>query len=152
MRVKNCKQQTVNCELFTYIWCMLLKRAVTFLLTLLILFADSGQTIYAHTCLKTKHTHISIGQPKHCCSDTKAEGNCVIKKSSCCEVSSKYLKQDFINQQTEVKEVMATVAVLPVSEIFISSPVKVIALNQTNTSPPIVFSKSENIFTQTFRI
>lgn len=131
---------------------MLLKRGITFIITLLILFADSGQTIYAHTCLKTKHTHISIGEPKHCCTDEIAEGNCVIKKSSCCEVSSKYLKQDFINQQTEVKEVTVTVAVLPVSQIFISSPVNAVALNQAKTSPPIVFGKSENTFTQTFRI
>jgi len=131
---------------------MLLKRGITFIITVLILFADSGQTIYAHTCLKTKHTHISIGRPKHCCAEKKMDGKCVIKKSSCCEVSSKYLKQDFINQQTQVKEVTATVAVLPVSQIFISSPVNVVTLNQANTSPPIVFSKSENTFTQTFRI
>jgi len=131
---------------------MLARRVITFIITLLILFADSGQTIYAHTCLKTKHTHISIGQPKHCCAEKKEENHCTIKKSSCCEVSSKYLKQDFINQQTEVREVAATVSVLPVSQIFISSLVGVAALNQANTSPPIVFGKSENTFTQTFRI
>jgi hypothetical protein len=131
---------------------MLLKRAIIFVLTLIILFADSGQTIYAHTCLKSKHTHISIGQPKHCCAESKTTSHCTIKKSNCCEVSSKYLKQDFINQQTETKAVELEVAVLPVTHVFVLVEEETLVLNYNNTSPPLVFSKSENTFTQTFRI
>ncbi len=131
---------------------MLLKRATTLILTLIILFADSGQTIYAHTCLKSKHTHISIGQPKHCCAESKTTSHCTIKKSNCCEVSSKYLKQDFINQQTETRAVSLEVAVLPFTQAFILVKAEELVLNYSNTSHPLVFSKSENTFTQTFRI
>ncbi len=131
---------------------MLLKRAIIFVLTLIILFADSGQTIYAHTCLKTMHKHISIGQPKHCCAESKTTSHCTIKKSNCCEVSSKYLKQDFINQQTETKATNLQVALLPFIQAFILVKAEELVLNYNNTSPPLVFSKSENTFTQTFRI
>ena len=131
---------------------MLLKRVITFLLTTIILFADSGQTIYAHTCLKTKHTHISVGQPKHCCSEKRETNHCTIKKSSCCEVSSKYLKQDFINQQTETKEITSIVAILPLSQIFQLLPIAISTNRVTNTSPPFALCKSAITFTQTFRI
>ena len=130
---------------------MLLKRAITFILTLIILFADSGQTIYAHTCLKSRQTHISIGQPKHCCAENNTTSQCTIKKSNCCEISSKYLKQDFINQQTEAKAVKLEVAVLLCSQVFVLVKEDLV-LHYNNISPPLGFSKSEITFTQSFRI
>ena len=130
---------------------MLLKRAITFILTLIILFADSGQTIYAHTCLKSRQTHISIGQPKHCCAENNTTSQCTIKKSNCCEISSKYLKQDFINQQTEAKAVELVVAVLSGFQIFVLVKEDLV-LHYNNTSPPLGFSKSEITFTHSFRI
>ncbi len=132
---------------------MLLKRVITFILTLLILFADSGQTIYAHTCLKSKRTNISIGNPKRCCAESKSTGHCTLKKSSCCEVSSKLLKQGFINQPTtERKEVILESIVLPTSQLFVFCAHQSVIPNSSNTSPPPVLCKSENTFTQTFRI
>ena len=131
---------------------MLLKRVVTFLLTAIILFADSGQTIYAHTCLKTKHTHISIGEPKHCCLEKKETSKCTVKKSSCCEVNSKYLKQNFIIQQTEVKQITAVVAILSLAQIFQLLPNIISNERATNTSPPFALCKSAITFTQAFRI
>ena len=132
---------------------MLLKRVITFILTLLILFADSGQTIYAHTCLKSKHTNISIGAPKGCCAEKNSASHCTLKKSSCCEVSSKLLKQGFINQPTtEAKAVTLEAKVLPTSQLFVFSAPQSVIPNLSNTSPPPVLCKSENTFTQTFRI
>jgi len=131
---------------------MLLKRMVTFVLTLLILFADSGQTIYAHTCLKSKHTHISLGQPKHCCGEKKESNGCNITKAPCCEISSRYLKQDFISRQTIVAPTIVEVAVLSFSPFFIAYQCEKTTSNYSNTSPPGTFSKSKDTFTQTFRI
>ena len=131
---------------------MLLKRVITFILTLIILFADSGQTIYAHTCLKLKHTNISIGAPKGCCAKKSSTSHCTVKKSSCCEVSSKYLKQGFINQPTEIKKSTPVAIVLPTSQLFVFSASQSLVPNSSNTSTPSVLSKSENTFTQIFRI
>ncbi len=132
---------------------MLLKRAVSVLMLVLILFADSGQTIYAHTCLKSKHTHLSIGSPKHCCSAKVVFNNCTIRKATCCEVSSKYLKQNFVSQPVVNDVEYYQVAVQPQSQVFTPRVVQPVIILAVNTSPPLIaLSKSSGTFTQTFRI
>lgn len=132
---------------------MLLKRAVSVLMLVLILFADSGQTIYAHTCLKSKHTHLSIGSPKHCCSAKVEANNCTIRKATCCEVSSKYLKQNFVSQPVVNDVMYYQVAVLPHSQVFVPRVAEPVITLAANTSPPLLaLAKSSGIFTQTFRI
>ena len=132
---------------------MRLKRAVSLLMLVLILFADSGQTIYAHTCLKSKRTHLSIGSPKHCCSAKAVANNCTIRKATCCEVSSRYLKQNFVSQQVVPDVVLHEVAVLPQSQVFVPRVVQPVIILAANTSPPLIaLSKSSATFTQTFRI
>jgi hypothetical protein len=141
----------VNCEHFMYLRNMRLRRDITFILTLLILFADSGQTIYSHTCNKTKHTHISIGQPNHCCADKSEGKGCSVKKSACCEVSSKLLKQDFVNTPTVSNQLIPVFVAIGFPQIFIPYPTIAIG-SGSGTSPSVAFSKASKAFTQTFRI
>ena len=116
------------------------------------MFADSGQTIYAHTCLKSKHTHLSIGQPKNCCAEKIVAGTCEVKKSSCCEVSSKYLKQDFVSEQVVPDILVYDVVVSAVSQLFVVAIQQPCIEYAANSSPPLNVAKSESTFTQTFRI
>lgn len=117
------------------------------------MFADSGQTIYAHTCLKSKHTHLSIGQPKHCCAEKVVAGKCEVKKSTCCEVSSKYLKQDFVSEQIVPDFIAFDAAIVPVSRVFVACYPAPLIQRAANSSPPLLaIAKSEIAFTQTFRI
>lgn len=133
--------------------CMLFKRALSLLMLVLILFADSGQTVYAHTCLKSKRTSLSIGSPKHCCSTKAVTTGCAVKKATCCEVSSKYLKQHFVSQPVVVDVMCHQVAVLPQSQVFVPRMVQPVVSLAANTSPPpVAFAKSAGTFTQTFRI
>src|SRR5687767_13181279 len=90
-----------------YLRVMFLKRMTTLILTSLILFADSGQMIYAHTCFKSMHTSFSLYAPADCCPKKEIaksccakkaineNKNCALGKMACCSVSSKYVKQSF---------------------------------------------------------
>ena len=143
---------------------MLLKRIVTLFITLLILFADSGQMIYAHTCFKSNHTSFSLYTPDHCCAKeevtksccakkvSEAKKNCALGKMSCCSVSSKYVKQSFPNNEIKLaanevaKEITIEVKLFAVytsafiNKIFFRSP------------PPLLPGKDDIRFTQVFRI
>lgn len=131
---------------------MFLKRVVHLVLVFLLLFADSGMTLYAHTCLKTKHTHYSIGTPKHCCKKAQSKSNCAVKKSSCCNVSSKYIKQYLVFKVTEtMKQCLPVLSVSFTNIFFIPQLLKVTSVNVFSNPPPI-YSKAEGIYTQTFRI
>jgi hypothetical protein len=142
---------------------MLLKRIIPVFLTLLILFADSGQMIYAHTCYKSNQTSISLFSADTCCGKEKVKKNCCTKqaeekkscslgKMSCCSVSSTYLKQSF-----PTNEVKASVTA-PVGEIFIElnlfstyiidSAPKVFL----QSPPPSLRSKDDISFARVFRI
>lgn len=135
-----------------HVYCrMFLKRLVHLSLVVLLLFADSGVTLYAHTCLKTKHTHFSIGTPKHCCKGTKTKSNCSVTKSSCCNVNSKYIKQDFVYKETEAAQQELPALALIFSTVF--SPVILpVEVNSTFSHSPPLLCKADGVFTQTFRI
>ena len=131
---------------------MLFKKLIHLFITLLILFADSGQTIYAHTCLKTKHTHLSIGKPKHCCADEQKSETSQLKKTSCCEVSSTYLKQNF-----SLEEINTSLQNLPTATLLFLEKSKMYfpafsLLSVANNSPPILLSLASRILSHTFRI
>ncbi len=151
-------------EIIPYLSHMFLKRIVTLFITFLILFADSGQMIYAHTCLKSNHTSFSLYAPGNCCAkkeSTKSccakkiieeEKKCTLGKMSCCSVSSKYVKQSFPNnevklQPTEITREPATEITL-FSVYIISSVQNVLA----NSPPPLLRCKDDIRFTQVFRI
>lgn len=96
---------------------MLFRRVLSLLLLVLILFADSGQTIYAHTCLKSNNTSFSLLSPAHCpvkkevvkscCAkrQTLSAETCRLGKASCCSVTSKFVKQAFPGRFIELKAV-----------------------------------------------
>ena len=135
-----------------YIRLMLIKRAINIFLILLILLADSGQTIYAHTCFKTKHTHYSIDKPKHCCNEQTGTSHCIRKNSTCCEVNFKYLKQNFISAQKTTSQI-APVSVFAVFQnIFLRATQNAIELSPCKSPLLLACNKSCSIFTQTFRI
>ncbi len=130
---------------------MFLKRSVHFLLVVLLLFADSGMTLYAHTCHKTKGTQISIGSPKHKCKNEQGKSNCTIKKTSCCDVSSKYIKQNLIFKEIETVSVYLPVKAILITEIF-TLPQLLNTSFSIFSNPPPLNIKAEGTFTQTFRI
>lgn len=143
---------------------MLLKRIVTLFITFLILFADSGQMIYAHTCFKSNHTSVSLYTPDDCCDKEKTEKDCCAKKvteqksdctlgdMSCCSVSSKYVKQSFPNNEVKlsaneiVKDVMAEVKLFAA---YVSASFGKLIIS---SSPPLLRCKDDIRFTQVFRI
>lgn len=128
---------------------MLLKRASLSLLTLLLLFADSGQMIYAHTCFKSKHTHYSFSAPKHCCGGEKETKECSVTKSHCCEITSKYLKQNFVQQHSSVDNVYVCA---PTAYVLHRSPFIIYHSPLLTLSSSFLPDKSSLVFTQSFRI
>lgn len=131
---------------------MFAKRIVALLLTLFILLADSGQMLYAHTCLKNNTTEFSFFKQNDCCKKTDASQCCQVKKTSCCIVNSAYLKLHFSQAPNLNKHSLENtlyfllVVILPIT--FSVSGSKV-----TYPLPPLLItSKSSNVFTGTFRI
>ena len=132
---------------------MLLKRVVTIFITVLILFADSGQIIYAHTCFQSNTTSYSLFAPKHCCGKSSEEHKACINKKSCCSITAKFIKQVFVNHANEVGETIThTAKIATTSEIFQ-------IYDQTNTiipsvyfTPPLPRCEDDICFTQVFRI
>lgn len=131
---------------------MLIKRFVILFFTMLLLFTDSGQMLYAHTCLKTNHTHYSISSPKHCCVNEKKESNCSITKSSCCEISSTYLKQNFVRHETVTKAFSILHQNYFPYYLFFFSITSAIKISSSFTHPPSLLLQSSAVFTQRFRI
>ena len=140
------------------------KRFVSILLTAIILFAEAGQVVYAHTCFKSNETSFSLYTPAHCkdevaekqCCDKKQQSQseeCVNGKKSCCGVSAKYVQQSFPTHQTEVKksslakEAVFSVALLPVFQLY-TSPVLVA---NTVVLPPPLLQQSSSSFLCVYR-
>src|SRR4051812_6228362 len=78
-----------------YLCTMLFKRNICLLIASLVLFADSGQTVYSLTCNKSGKTCYSIKAIKSCC-DNNAESKTCIENKNCCTLSFIYLKQSFV--------------------------------------------------------
>lgn len=68
----------------------MLKRLVALLMMFLLLLTDSGWKLFAHTCLKSKHTHYSVYAPGHCCGEQKTD--CSVEAAGCCDIKSALLK------------------------------------------------------------
>ena len=148
-----------------YLRNMLLKRVITFFITFLILFADSGQMIYAHTCFKSNHTSFSLYTPDHCCAKeeevaksccakkaTEEKKNCALGKMSCCSVSAKYVKQSFPNNEIKLtaSEVVKQITIqVKLFEVYTSTFISKLFFQ---SSPPVLPGKDDIRFTQVFRI
>jgi hypothetical protein len=93
----------------------MLKGFVSILLSAIILFAEAGQVVYAHTCFKSNETSFSLYFPAHCKGE-KAKKSCCGKqhksqtekcikgKESCCGISTRYVQQSFPTNETEIKK------------------------------------------------
>ncbi len=151
-------------KIISYLCNMLFKRSIIFAITCIILFADSGQMVYAHTCFKLNHTYFSLYAPDECCAEERVHKSCCNKeevqerakcnvgKSDCCSVSAKYFKQSF--PTTEPKLLKETVLETPTTgitffRIYISdSFARIFQIS----SPPLLYSKADIHLTQVFRI
>jgi hypothetical protein len=153
-------------NIYAYLRSMIARRLALTFLTLLILFADSGQMIYAHTCLKSNHTSLSLFTPasdccgkeettkRICCAKKAAEQkkNCALGKMDCCSVSAKYIKQSFPSGEMKLslKEVEKPLAALvTLFAAFINIPSDKISYIVETALPP---GKADIRFTQVFRI
>lgn len=152
--------------IIAYICLMFFKRFICLLITSIILLADSGQMIYAHTCLKSGDVTLSLKKPgtdccpvkevKHnCCNKKKKEIRPVVKSNhkSCCALSSKYVKQSFPTNTLEAKKQIE----LPTVLIALATIFKVYEFNSGNypiaqtTSPPLIIPEGHISFTQVIR-
>ncbi len=144
---------------------MLLKRIACLLFTALILLADSGQTIYAHTCIKEDHTIIGLMAPPHCdeeaevkadaCCAKKAaqkQADCALGISECCKVKSTFIKQFFPNRlaQEDIAIIAVFALVNPLCKIQLPLLNTVAVYTPSNNSPPPLSYTPE--FTGVFRI
>lgn len=133
---------------------MFLTRSINILLIVIMFFADSGHTIYAHTCLKKKQTNISLNYTQSCCSDRDSNSDYSIKKASCCEVASKHLKINSVSEVNSINSIITLIAAdIYCTTLFVIQPSTAVNAVTKNNSPPLFASvKSGNVFTQTFRI
>lgn len=130
---------------------MFAKRTIAFLLTMFILFADSGQMLYAHTCLKTNTTEFSFFKQTDCCKKANPDKCCQIKKTSCCVVSAAYLKLHFSQAPNFTKHSLAVdIHFLP--QAFAPNVLPTTSCKVIHRLPLIPTSKSNNAFTCTYRI
>ncbi len=148
-----------------YLWYM--KQVLCLFMMFLMLFADAGQTIYAHTCLKSNNVSFSINTPaackeeahhevKACCTKKKQKeaDDCTIGKKDCCSVSGKYVKASLGGDNTVVTplSVPLQAVVLSLFNLF------TFEVEETNASihvypspPPLAYEHSQG-FIQVFRI
>ncbi len=144
---------------------MLAKRVITFFITFLILFADSGQMIYAHTCFKSNHTSLSLYAPNHSCANeadatksccakkaTEEKKNCALGKMSCCSISAKYVKQSFPNNEIKLAVDEAVKEVTTEIKLFAVYASTFVTNSFFNSPPPLLPGKDDIRFTQVFRI
>ncbi|MFN8288113.1 MAG: hypothetical protein U0V74_15260 [Chitinophagales bacterium] len=143
---------------------MLFKRALCVLFTFLILLADSGQTLYAHTCVKKDKTAIGIVVTisntgsniggNSCCAkkQLQAQGHCSVSRPHCCIVKSAFIKHFFpLRFTAEKKFTLNPASVTPVSP-KINLPVNAaVTYKGTHINPPPrLLSQAQ--FTGVFRI
>jgi len=125
--------------------------------TLFLLFADSGQVLYAHTCHHSNRTMFSVNDVKVCCgsceSDEVAEQ---LKKSGCCDIKTQWLKQNYLTDTHTYSSPQFSVPIVPIigqTHTFpsIIVPQILMPIAQGN-SPPLLLASSDIRFTQIFRI
>jgi hypothetical protein len=131
---------------------MHLKRFACILLTLLLMLADSGQVIYAHTCTRSNRTSLSLTPGMACCHSRHGSINYAsFKKSSCCETTSKYFKQTIPGQLQSHKEALPVAKSFVVTELFEAFAQPVAVHRPLITYPASLYERSDPMFTQVFR-
>jgi hypothetical protein len=134
---------------------------------LLMLFADAGQTIYAHTCLKSNNVSFSINTPaackeeqhhevKSCCEKKKQKEaeDCTVGKKDCCSVSGKYVKASLGGENTVITPLSIPLQAVALS-LFNLFTLQVedasTAVQVYPSPPPLAYIHSQG-FIQVFRI
>ena len=131
---------------------MIFKRLVYILMTVLVLFADGGQTIYAHTCIKTQRTILAFNS-KSCCHQKAAPpGGPVFKKSSCCIVNATMVKHGLPGQISTVEQVKLSTPVVEAQGFLVGCvSVPAIFISYCRSSCSEQFHTADILFTQVFR-
>jgi len=118
------------------------------------LLADSGQTIYAHTCLKKNRTSISLTNAATCCHKKVAgKESCSFKKQNCCQVNSTLVKQVVpgrVQTGGQFKIVLQSFVAVEIFEAYNSSTIVFICGNHRSSAPEPL-GKADILFTQVFR-
>lgn len=131
---------------------MIFKRLVYIVMTVLVLFAGSGQTIYAHTCLKTGRTTLAFTNATCCHKKAVKNEQCSFKKPSCCQVNAAFSGQ--VVPATVQASGQIKVSVIPVfvQEIFnVFNPLQSVIVTDVFGLVPEPFGKSDILFTRVFR-
>lgn len=144
-----------------------MKQVLCLFMMLLMLFADAGQTIYAHTCLKSNNVSFSINMPaackdeqqhlkKTCCEKKKQQKtkDCTIGKKDCCSVSGKYVKASLGGDNTVITPLSIPLQAVALSlfNLFTFEVDETKALIQVYPSPPPLAYAHSQGFIQVFRI
>lgn len=120
------------------------QRILCWFLTALLLFAESGQTVYAHTCLKQNKTTYSLTAETSCkkessrpCCARRHQMQTGIKAAGCCVITAKYIKQNFQAEEVTAPVHTETVAVLhTVALPLLYAPAQAPTLPVCHLSPP----------------
>lgn len=126
--------------------------------SLFLLFADSGQMLYAHTCHHANRTTFSVNEVEVCCGSCESEEVAeVISSSSCCDIQTQWLKQNYLTDtqgQTPLQINSPILYVIAQEGLMLQLPICHVALPavQTHSPPPLLFANSDIRFTQSFRI
>jgi hypothetical protein len=131
---------------------MIFRRLVYITFTILLLFADSGQTIYAHTCLKTNRTSITFAKVVPCCKNKATDKGISFNKANCCRVNSALMKQVVpakIQLPTQLKIAVQVIFAGGFFNVF-ASGVSGLPFYISGSSPEPL-SKAGILFTQVFR-
>jgi hypothetical protein len=132
-------------------------QALSILFALFLLFADSGQMLYAHTCHHANLTTFSVNDLKLCCGACASdEAEAAVKASSCCDIKTQWLKQNYLTDTQIQSSPQIHTPILSANgeayvTISLTAPQATRPLAQGN-SPPLHLASSDIRFTQTFRI
>ena len=129
---------------------MRFKRFICGFLAVLLLLADCGQMVYAHTCLKSGRTTFSISGSGSCCTFVATDNKCSFKKASCCQVTAKYAKQPLANRIQLVREFKSALPFFVVNEFFKVFVCDLFYPAEVSSNPPLP-CKSDICFTGIFR-
>ncbi len=131
---------------------MIFKRLVYILITVLVLFADGGQTIYAHTCLKTHRTALAFNNQSCCHKKQSPLSGPVFKKPSCCIINATMVKHGVPCQIPIIEQVKLATPIIYAPGLliaFISLPA--ILTSYCRSSSSELLNTADILFTRVFR-
>lgn len=124
---------------------------------LFLLFADSGQLLYAHTCHHSNSTTFSVNDVKVCCGSCASEELAeTIAPTGCCDIQTQWLKQNYV---TDTQGQAALQVDAPSFSLIgqayltrLSHPRQAVPLAAQGHSPPLPLPSWDIRLTQSLRI